>query len=62
MNIFKLNLFDLKDGERFEWQGKKYTLLRIDDDCTGDAVVIEDGVAGEQSFNPYAVVTIPEEK
>ena len=50
----RMILFDLKERDRFEWQGRKYTLVLHGED---NAIVYEDGVEGEQNFNPYAFVT-----
>lgn len=60
MNRNLKTLYDIEDGDRFVWQGRKYTLVTINavDDR---AVVIEDGVDGQQNFNPYARV-LPLEK
>jgi len=51
-----MTVFDIKDGERFEWNHRTYTLIRIEDDGP-TAYVTEDGVEGEQRFNPYAPIT-----
>ena len=54
-----MDLFDLHNGDRFEWQGRKFTLIRIDESMV--AIVVEDAVAGEQGFNPFATITKPQE-
>ncbi len=54
----KMTLFDLEDGDRFEWQGKKYTLIQLDEDY---ALVYNEDTKREQIFNSYASITKIEE-
>ena len=53
-----MTLFDLEDGDRFEWQGKKYTLIQLDEDY---ALVYNEDTKREQIFNSYASITKIEE-
>lgn len=57
MSNIKTNLFDLEEGDKFEWHGHVYEIVRWEDDDQ-TAIVKERGIPYETRFNPYATVEV----
>ena len=50
-----VTLFALEDGDIFEWKGRRYRLLSLDND-TATVVELRTGNTQQEKFNPYAKV------